>query len=151
MKGYKATYNGKAFNDFLFEVGKTYEFDGKPVVCARGFHFCKRAQDVMNYYDFFSGNFVLFEINAIGDLDTSKDKSCTNKIEIVRVVPREEYKEVFENESFKFNDENCLGFWWKEPDGWEWKCNNTGYTIWQKFSTGHEYENVDNIWTLIKK
>jgi hypothetical protein len=112
MKGYKASYDGKCMNDFLFEVGKTYEFDGKPKCCWQGFHFCENAADVFYYYNFLWDDFVLFEINALGDLDERMHKSCTNKIEIVRIVPKEEYKDVFDPEYAKFDEQGRL-IWYR--------------------------------------
>jgi hypothetical protein len=107
MKGYKASYNGRCNKDFLFEVGKTYEFKGEPILCFCGFHFCEKPDDVLIYYPYLLG-FVLFEVDAIGEVDKGADKSCTNKIEIVRVVPKEEYNKIFKEYKFDFDEKgNC--------------------------------------------
>jgi hypothetical protein len=125
MKGYKASYNGIC-RDHKFEVGKTYEFDGKPKCCERGFHFCQKPDDVLNYYDIFDNHnrFVLFEVEALGKIATRNDKSCTNKIKIIRIVPKEEYNDVFKNH--KFNEKS--------------EC------IWKKYHTGtiNEYKYDDH-------
>jgi YD repeat-containing protein len=135
MKGYKASYNGRC-NNFLYEVGKIYEMEEEPVLCKRGFHFCKKADDTLRYYTYLMG-FVLFEVEAIGDIRRLDDKSCTNKIKIKRIVPKEEYNVVFEDTKFTFDENgNCIlivgkGF-----------CNTytyNGNTCTQKQINGDEY------------
>jgi hypothetical protein len=101
IKGYKASYNGKCL-DQLYEVGQTYTLKNKPRLCNYGFHFCKKADDVLKYYNIIDSNFVLFEVEAIGDVENEFDKSCTNKIKIVRIVPKEEYNEIFKDNKFEF-------------------------------------------------
>ena len=82
--------NGKPFQ---YAVGGTYEEDGKPMVCDRGFHFCEKAADCFNYYQFNPENKVA-EVLALGEVDTDGTKSCTNKIQIVREIPWAELLEI---------------------------------------------------------
>ena len=89
VKGYKVFNPYWTCRCFQFEVGKTYEEDVKPMVCDRGFHFCEKAADCFNYYDFNSENKVA-EVIALGEVDSDGVKSCTNKIQIVREVPWDE-------------------------------------------------------------
>ena len=49
-KAYKAFNSDMTCMDFQYEEGKTYEFDGKPELCERGFHACLSLADVFNYY-----------------------------------------------------------------------------------------------------
>jgi len=49
MKAYKATYN-MTCRDVKYEVGKTYTYNGELIMCEKGFHFCKKAIDTLNYY-----------------------------------------------------------------------------------------------------
>ena len=65
MKAYKATYNMKC-QDFTYEIGKTYTFDGKIELCSKGFHFCKNPKDVINYYSPYNSEFILLEIDVLG-------------------------------------------------------------------------------------
>lgn len=74
--------NGKPFQ---YAVGGTYEEDVIPMVCDRGFHFCEKAADCFNYYQFNPENKVA-EVLALGEVDTDGTKSCTNKIQIVREI-----------------------------------------------------------------
>ena len=82
--------NGKPFQ---YAVGGTYEEDVKPMVCDRGFHFCEKAADCFNYYQFNPENKVA-EVLALGEVDTDGTKSCTNKIQIVREIPWAELLEI---------------------------------------------------------
>lgn len=82
--------NGKPFQ---YAVGGTYEEDVKPMVCDRGFHFCEKAADCFNYYQFNPENKVA-KVLALGEVDTDGTKSCTNKIQIVREIPWAELLEI---------------------------------------------------------
>ena len=93
IKGYKVFGPGwicdPAGTPFQYAVGETYEMEEVPIVCERGFHFCERAVDCFNYYDFDPKNKVA-EIEALGDIDSDGSKSCTNKIHIIREIPWQE-------------------------------------------------------------
>lgn len=58
-------------------------------VCDEGMHFCEKAADCFNYYEFDSKNKVA-EVIAYGEVRTDGVKSCTNKLEIVREIPWQE-------------------------------------------------------------
>ena len=91
MKGYKAFDKYMQCRDYQFEIGKTYTFDGNPIPCRQGFHFCKSVADCYSYYPMNEDTRVC-EVEAIGDVETDDDvKYCTNKIMIIREVenPRE--------------------------------------------------------------
>lgn len=80
--GYKAMNPDMTCRGFHYVVGKTYQIDGKPIICKRGFHFCENIYDVFYYY---SEDFcIICEVEALGDVVKIRDKSCTNKIRIVR-------------------------------------------------------------------
>ena len=66
-----------------------FEEEGELVVCFHGMHFCQTAADCFNYYSFDSSNKVA-EVIAYGEVQTENDKSCTDKLEIVREIPWDE-------------------------------------------------------------
>ena len=74
---------------------KQYTCPGKfeeyitPVRCGHGMHFCRKASDCFNYYNFNLKNKVA-EVIAYGDIVEEGDKCCTNKLEIVREIPWQE-------------------------------------------------------------
>ena len=66
-----------------------FEEDITPVRCGHGMHFCRKASDCFNYYNFNPKNKVA-EVVAYGDVVEAGDKCCTNKLEIVREIPWQE-------------------------------------------------------------
>ena len=90
MIGYKGTTNGKC-RSLIYEVGKTYTFNGQIQLCAHGFHFCKNFEDVHNYYAFNDIDTKIFEIEVLGDVLEDGNKSVSNKIKILREIPKTEW------------------------------------------------------------
>ena len=93
IHGYKVfnpdwTCNGKQYTC----PGK-FEEEGKLEICGHGMHFCQIAADCFNYYYFDSRNKVA-EVIAYGEVLTKGDKSCTNKLEIVREIPWSEVLQI---------------------------------------------------------
>ncbi len=70
-----------------------FEENITPIRCGCGMHFCKKAVDCFNYYDFNPENKVA-EVVAYGDIAENGDKCCTNKLEIVREIPWAELLEI---------------------------------------------------------
>ena len=102
MKAYKGTYNRKCRN-VLFEDGYVYEYCGESEICKTGYHACEKADDVFLYYDR-KEDFVLLEVEILGDTDNYKDKICTNKLKIIREIPKNQYNDVFNNHKFDENN-----------------------------------------------
>ena len=88
MKGFKATKNMKCLT-LTYEIGKTYSINNLEI-CYYGFHFCQKMEDVLNYYRY-NDDFVLLEVEALGKTITRDDKTVTDCIKIIRVIPKEEY------------------------------------------------------------
>ena len=93
VKGYKVFDPDWTCRGFQYKVGETFVEDVSPSVCNRGFHFCEKAVDCFNYYDFNPENKVA-EVLALGEVVTEDNKSCTNKIQIVREIPWTEVLEI---------------------------------------------------------
>ena len=100
-----------------------FEEEGELDVCGHGMHFCQTAADCFNYYSFNSENKVA-EVIAYGDVSTDGDKSCTDKLEIVREIPWDEVLRIVNI------GKNCTG-----------RCNtgdyNTGYYNTGNCNTGN--------------
>ena len=90
VRGYKV-FRPDWTRGFQYKVGETFEEDVVPECCKRGFHFCTKASDCFNYYNFRSENKVA-EVLALGMVDTESGdtKCCTNKIQIVREISWQE-------------------------------------------------------------
>ena len=91
-----------------------FEEEGELDVCGHGMHFCQTAADCFNYYSFNSENKVA-EVIAYGDVRTDGDKSCTDKLEIVREIPWDEVLRIVnigKNCTGRCNTGNCnTGDW----------------------------------------
>ena len=86
-----------------------FEEEGELDVCGHGMHFCQTAADCFNYYDFDSNNKVA-EVIAYGEVLTEGDKSCTDKLEIVREIPWDEVLRIVnlgKNCTGRCNTGNC--------------------------------------------
>lgn len=103
IKGYKVFNPDWTCKGFQYEVGKTFYHAGNIEICGAGFHFCQKASDCFDYYRFDSRNKVA-EVEAIGFVETSGNKSVTDEIKIVREIPWQELLTIV-NEG---ND--CTGF-----------------------------------------
>ena len=95
VKGYKVFNAYWTCRGFQYVVGETFEEDVIPSFCNKGFHFCTKAADCFNYYQFDSNNKIA-EIEAIGEIDTSPvdSKCCTNKMRIVKELSWNEVLEI---------------------------------------------------------
>ena len=93
MKGFKVFNSNFTCMGFQYDVGQTYEMEGIPALCKRGFHFCEKAVDCFNFYDFNPSNKVA-EVEALGVVFKGKTKCVTNQIRIVREIPWSELLEL---------------------------------------------------------
>jgi hypothetical protein len=97
MKGYKGFYDDlTAYGDFQYRVGDEYVMYEDPVICRRGFHFCGRLSNTMNYFPPLKSRYC--EVLALGKLDRLGDKYCTDRIRIVRELSVPEIREILEKE-----------------------------------------------------
>ena len=94
-----------------------FEEKGKLDVCSHGMHFCENAADCFNYYDFDSNNKVA-EVIAYGNVLKKGDKSCTDKLEIVREISWQELLTIVNT------GKNCTGL--SNTGNWNTGNWNTG-------------------------
>ena len=97
MIGYKAFDENLQCRGFQFEVGKTYD-TGKTKeemeLCSNTvFHFCRELHRIENVSNYNISNSRVCEVIAEGDVVTDGDKFGTNKLFILREIPREELNE----------------------------------------------------------
>lgn len=116
------TCDPTGYNPKQYTCPGKFEEEGELDVCGHGMHFCQTAADCFNYYDFDSNNKVA-EVIAYGEVRTDGDKSCTDKLEIVREIPWDEVLRIVNI------GKNCTG-----------RCNtgnrNTGDWNKSSFNTG---------------
>ena len=119
----KTVHGFKIFKHDWTCMGKQYTCpgrfieEGKLEVCGHGMHFCQTATDCFNYYSFDSRNKVA-EVIAYGEVVTDGDKSCTDKLEIVREIPWEEVLRIVNT------GKNCTGRC--NTGNWNTRNCNTG-------------------------
>ena len=104
-----------------------FEEEGELDVCGHGMHFCQTAADCFNYYSFNSENKVA-EVIAYGEVRTDGDKSCTDKLEIVREIPWDEVLRIVnigKNCTGRCNTGDCNTGDWNTGD-WNTGNRNTG-------------------------
>ena len=111
MIGYKAFDKNLQCRGFQFEVGKTYE-TGKTKeelkLCSDTvFHFCRELQKIENESDYCISKSRVCEVIAEGDVVTNGDKYGTNKLFILREIPREELDMYNNYNSGNCNSGNC--------------------------------------------
>ena len=147
MKGYKASTKGKC-RDLVYEVGKTYTFNGEIKACSTGFHYCKKIDDVLSYYEYDRNTTVIFEIEDFGKSIDEGNKTVTNKMKIVRIVDPSEYNSLFTRHQFDSNNniikiENSSGDWEKkeyDSNNNQIKYENSNGDWWKK-----EYDSNNNV------
>lgn len=97
MIGYKAFDENLKCRGFQFEVGKTYDTGRAKKdlkICSDTvFHFCRELHRIENVSNYCISNSRICEVIAEGDIVTDGDKYGTNKLTILREVPREELNE----------------------------------------------------------
>ena len=80
IKGYKGFDNNLKCRGYQYEVGKTFECDGKIECCESGFHFCENPFDVFGYYPPSGSRYCSVE----GEGETSKDNG-DSKVAVSRL------------------------------------------------------------------
>ncbi len=105
-----------------------FEEEGELDVCGHGMHFCQTAADCFNYYSFNSENKVA-EVIAYGEVRTDGDKSCTDKLEIVREIQWDEVLRIVNI------GKNCTGLC--NTGDWNTGNRNTGNRNTGDWNTGN--------------
>ena len=88
MKGYKAFNPDLTCRGMQYEVGKSYSFDEEPILCQRGFHFCKTIRDCSNFYELLGTGNRACEVEARGTIKHGAGVCVTDQLYIVRELSR---------------------------------------------------------------
>ena len=111
MIGYKAFDKDLKCMDFQFKVGKTYETKAKKAdlkLCSETvFHFCRELHRIESVSNYTIAESRVCEVIAEGDIVTDGDKYGTNKLTILREIPKEELQEYNNRNSGNRNLGNC--------------------------------------------
>lgn len=88
MRGFKAFGKNLTCDGKQYEIGSTYEFDGEPIPCERGFDFHKSIVEC--YEDFpMPETTRICLVEATGDIVADDETYCTNKITIIEEIAKE--------------------------------------------------------------
>ena len=104
IKAYKAFNRDMTCLNQKYKAGQVYEMEGKPILCEKGFHFCKDLVLTLQYYpvsDSITENHYA-EVEILGDVEwemPTKHKGVTNKIKILRVLSDKEVNEMVDDKS----------------------------------------------------
>lgn len=109
LKGYKA-FNSDCTNrnGRLFEEEKTYTVEGplKFGIKGNGFHFCKRLEDTLRYFDAMDGEIKIAEVTSLADFVKYDDDNyeyydmyAARTIRIDRFLSRDEIINMFYSKS----------------------------------------------------
>ena len=110
MKGYKAFNNNLTCLDYQFTIDNTHTFDGKPILCEQGFHFCTTLEDVVKYYH--NPTMRVFEIEASGIITNANNDCSKRACSEIRLV-----KEISLDEVMLSITKSEPAFWWAEEIG----------------------------------
>ena len=92
ITGYKVFNHDFTCRDYDFKgVGTTHIYEGTPVLCKSGFHFCTTLQDCFKYYDI-KPDMIICEVTATGYTDAENDcsKRTCQSLSIMRQMPLHE-------------------------------------------------------------
>jgi len=149
MIAYKATRNFKCFNQ-EYKVGKTYTSD-RMKICKYGFHFCQKMDNVLNYYTP-SSDFILLEVEILGKVETRGDKSVTDKLKVLRVIPFEEYTDSMKSRfpTFEYDSRNNkISETYPTGNKWTYEYDERNNRISTTYSNGckitFEYDERNNM------
>lgn len=80
--GFKGFDKNLKCRNFQYEVGKTYEHEGKVECCKQGFHFCENPFDVFEYYRPSDSRYCAVEGSGKVDQDEDDSKVAVSKLHI---------------------------------------------------------------------
>ena len=107
VKGFKGTDKAMRCQDYQYELGKQFDLDEdvEPVVCSKGFHFCKSLENVFRHYKI-GGGHRFFEVEALvrkSDLDPKKkDYAKYANVACRPYYPSSHYDDKYAAKSIRF-------------------------------------------------
>ena len=107
VKGFKGTDKDMRCQDYQYELGKRFDLDEdvEPVVCSKGFHFCKSLENVFRHYKI-GGGHRFFEVEALvrkSDLDPKKkDYAKYANVACRPYYPSSHYDDKYAAKSIRF-------------------------------------------------
>ena len=145
MIGYKAFDKNLQCRGFQFEVGKTYETgrakEELKLCNDTIFHFCRELHRIENVSDYNISNSRVCEVIAEGDVVTDGDKYGTNKLTILREIPRDELNEYNSSNSGIWNSGNSNS---GSSNSGSWNSGNRNSGDWNSGDWNSGFFNTDS-------
>ena len=95
---YKAFNRDMTCRGMRYKKDVVYEIKGEPILCERGFHFCKDIVLTLDYYPVINITDNRYaKVEILGEVkyeDPTKHKGVTNKIKIIKVFTNKEIKKI---------------------------------------------------------
>lgn len=138
VHGYKVFNPDWTCRDKQYVCPGKFEEEGELEICGHGMHFCQTIVDCFRYYNFDSHNKVA-EVIAYGKVLTEDNKSCTDKLEIVREIPWDEVLRIVnlgKNCTGSHNTGNHNAGYYNAGNG-NTGCYNTGNNNTRYYNTGN--------------
>ena len=113
MKGYKAFNKDLTCRGMQYEVGKEYKFNGEPIPCRQGFHFCETIADCYEFYPM-NDDTRICEVEATGDIAKDGIKRVTNAIKILAEITCDNLRKGntgTSNSGYKNSGDSNSGVW----------------------------------------
>ena len=164
MKGYKAFHWDMCCRPLLtppmmYEIGETYRIPEMPVLCEKGFHFCR---EVIQVYDWYAPTFDtrVCEVVASGDVVEGPfpPKLATNCLTVVReLTPKEilgflHTEGTFGSNSVRRNMLDSVASFYKLPERYVlWGFNSSTSRTPSEREIHRLRERADEWWELLKE
>ena len=133
ITGYKGFDKNLKCRDFQYEVGKTYEHEGKVECCKQGFHFCENPFEVFRYYSPSDSRYCAVEGSCKSDKYEEDSKVAVSKLHIsaeigLKGIIESGVKFILEKVNWKDNKESNTGDQSAATNtGYRSAATNTGY------------------------
>src|SRR5271170_503313 len=95
MKAYKATNHDLSCQNFVFEIGKKYIYEGKIELCKSGFHSCLELFDLQKYYCPSDSRIFEVEIDKVSKEKREDSKVVSAEITLIRELTFNEVMQGF--------------------------------------------------------
>ena len=136
MTYFKAFDKNLCCRGMQYKIGEDYKWEGSPILCERGSHFCKTIADCYKFYPM-NDDTRICEVEPLGEIvgDEKHIKFCTNHIRIVREIENPKKASNVSNSSSGYCNSGNLnsGDWnsghynsgdWNSGDWNSGKCNS---------------------------
>ena len=131
--GFKGFDKNLKCRGFQYEVGKTYEHEGKVECREQGFHFCENPFDVFGYYSPSESRYCAVEGSGKVDQDEDDSKVAVSKLHIsaeigLKGIIEAGVKFILDKVNWKDNKEYNTGYQSAATNtGYRSAATNTGY------------------------